>query len=255
MVKHKRAVIALTCSIFLVVCLLSLYRLFCVSELRVNYSVYNENVEEVESILSKYSGKCIFFVNVNEIEREITSDRYLKVASVKKNYPCTIEVDLVERIERYALKSDRGWYFLDDEFFAVRTDSSENSLRGELLTKITFFDIEGNELSQSCALKKVFEFPSGTNSSVREMLGGLGSRGESVKEIRLVFTREQGNYYVRFYMTEGVAIEVQKAGEQPLEKLKKGLDYYETLSPERKMRGTIVVNKTSGGVIKAVHSA
>lgn len=255
MVKHKRAVIALTCSVFLVVCLLSLYRLFCVSELKVNYSVYNENVEEVESILSKYSGKCIFFVNVSEIEREITNDRYLKVASVKKSYPCSIEVDLVERLERYALKSDSGWYFLDDEFFAVRTADSEASVRGELLTKITFFEVDGSELMQGCELKKVFEFPNGTDSNVREMLGGLGTRGKSVNEIRLVFTPEQGNYYVRFYMTEGVVIEIQKAGELPLEKLKKGLEYYETLPSERKMRGTIVVNKTGSGAIKAVHSA
>lgn len=255
MVKHKRAVIALTCSIFLAVCLLSLYRLFCVSEIKVNYSVYNEDVEEVESILSKYSDKCIFFVNVNEIASEITQDRYLKVSSVNKKYPCTIEVDLVERIERYVLKTDEGWFFLDDELFAVRSASDEASLSGELLTKITFYGVEGDEILPFCMLKRVFEFPSGTNAAVCEMLNYSGYNGEKVKEIRLVFTPEEGNYYVRFYMTEGVVIEIQKAGVLALEKLTAGMAYYEQLPAERRMRGTIVVNKTDGGVIKAVHSA
>ncbi len=252
--RHKRVVIALTCSIFAVVCLLSMYRLFSVGECKVNYSVYDENIDEAESLLEKYSGKLIFFVDVNEIEREINKNRYLKVVSVKKEYPCTIVVDLAERVERYAVQFGDLWYFLDDEFFAVRSDSEKASLRGEKLTALTFYDINGNAVEQSCSLKQTFEFPEDTDENVRKMLSGLGELSEKVTEIRFVFTSEKGNYRVRFYMAEGVVIEVQKAAENSLEKLSAGLDCYTKLPAERKMRGFVIVNKNDEGIIQAVHS-
>lgn len=253
--KHKRIVVALTCSIFAIVCLLSVFKLFSVSDIKVNYSVYNENVEEVESMLEKYSGKLIFFVNTSEIESEITQNRYLKVVSVKKQYPCSIIVDLVERGERYALKASDGWYFLDEEFFAVRSAQTADSINGEKLTAITFYDVNGAETLQSCSLKRTFEFPYGADSSMREMLSSLGDVGENVLEIRFISTPEQGNYRVDLYMAEGVIVEIQKAGEDSLEKLKVGISAYSELSVEKRMRGKIVVNKTVDGVIKAEHES
>lgn len=252
--KHKRAVIALTCSIFALVCFLSLFKLFSVAEIKVNYSVYNENVEEVESLLSKYNGKSIFFINENEIEREITNNRYLKVLSVKKQYPCTIIVELTERGERYALKTESDWYFLDDEFFAVRSSSECVSLRGEKLTLISFYGVSGEEMPQTCTLKQVFSFPNGTNDNVREMLKVLGDTGENMREIRFVFTPEKGNYRILIYSVEGVVIEIQKAGEFGYEKLSKGIEYYNNLPVERKMRGKILVNRLKNGEISCVHS-
>lgn len=252
--KHKRAVIALTCSVFAVVCLLAFNKLFLVAEVRVDYSVYNENVEEAESILSKYKGKSIFFVNEKEIEREITANRYLKVLSVKKEYPCTIVVNLIERGERYALKTADGWYFLDDEFFAVRSSDRSASLRGEKLTLISFYGVTGEEMPQSCTLKQVFEFPDGTNENVREMLKLLGDSGENMSEIRFVFTPEKGNYRISLYSVEGVVIEIQKAGEYGEEKLSKGIEYYKHLPVERKMRGKILVNRLESGEISCVHT-
>lgn len=252
--KHKRAVIALTCSIFVVVCVLSLYKLFSVAEIKVNYSVYNENVEEVESILSKYKNKSIFFVSEKEIEREITSNRYLKVLSVKKKYPCTIVVELAERGERYALKTSNGWYFLDDEFFAVRSSAESSSLRGEKLTLVSFYDVSGEEMPQNCTLKQVFSFPDGTNENVREMLKLLGDTGENMNEIRFVFTPEKGNYRILLYSVEGVVIEIRKAGEFGDLKLAAGIEYYKNLPVERKMRGKILVNRLDSGEISCVHT-
>lgn len=260
--KHKRLVYALTCAVFTAVCILCAFRLFSVSEFKVNYSVYNEDVEEVKDILSRYEGRSIFFVSEGEIKNAITGNVYLKVTSVKKEYPCCIRVDLAERNERYYVSSEEGGYmFFDDEYFVVRSSADSSAVRGQKAVPVRFYkyEISGTEAReveffQPAALKSFFVFPEETVGGVEKIFSVISKRIANIMGIDVILTNEHGNYRVRFDMTEGTRIEITEAGIRGAEKAEAGFGCYESLSDDRKICGVITAYEKTDGMIIAAHS-
>lgn len=250
--KNKYLIILLTCILFLVVTLVCLNTLFSVRDITVEYSVVGaDSAEEVDSLLEKYRGKNIFLVNTDDIKEEITSDRYLKVISVKKIYPCELYVSLSERTEKYYCSGKKdgtsGYYLFDEEFFITRFSEdlpSENSG----LIGINLID-RYDGLSPSLSLKKTAVFPHGANDLILRCVNSLGGQASNVRSLTVVYMpHENGNVRIALKTAEGVTLELWHADILLEEKTTAALQYYLTLSESEKICNSVIVSSDKNGV-------
>ena len=250
--KYKNLVIVLTCLVAFFALVICFKELFSVRDITVEYTVKNEEcAEEVMSILEKYRGKSMFFLNEESIKEDITNGRYLKVSYVKKIYPNEIVVSLTERTERYFYLADDGYYYFDEEFFVTKksADKPDDALH---LTQISFEDKAGRE-KVVCSLKSRFVLPGGYNEKIAECISLAGTLRTNVISAEVVFMPEANNSRLYLSMTEGVQIAIERADQLFAEKVKAGFDFYLSLEETRKIRGQIVVNSVNGKV-KTVHT-
>ena len=251
--KHKRLLLITTCLVFVMICVVALRELFSVKDVNVVYSVTsNEVTEEMQSLLEKYKGKSIFLVDEQEIIDEITANRYLKVVSVKKNYPNEIVVNLTQRLEKYYYFNGENTYYFDDEYFVVRASELPETV--DFLTEISFSNIDGTALTVDCNLKSVINFPYSFNADVDKIYDCIKNVSSNVKKISFVTTQEEGNYRVRLLMREGVTIEVRKAGDSLTDKLNQAITFYIELEEARKIEGVVIVQRNDNGKITTVHT-
>lgn len=249
--KNKYLIISLTCILFLVVALACLNTLFSVRDITVEYSVVGaDSAEEVESLLEKYKGKSIFFVNIGDVKEEITSDRYLKVVSVKKIYPCELYVSLSERTEIFycagAKDGTNGYFLFDDEFFVTRFSEALPSENSRFIG-IDFID-RASGASPDLALKRTADFPRGTNDLILHCFNLLGGQASNVRLITVVCMPEGGNVRIALKTVEGVTLELWYANTLLEEKTVAALQYYLTLSESEKICGSVITSLVDGEV-------
>lgn len=249
--KNKYLIISLTCILFLVVAFVCLNTLFSVRDITVEYSVVGaDSAEEVESLLEKYKGKSIFFVDVDDVKEEITSDRYLKVVSVKKIYPCELYVSLSERTEKFycaGVKDGTSGYYLFDEEFFVTHFSEDLPSNSSGLIGIDFIDRMGGR-SPDLALKRAVDFPHGANDLILRCVNSLGGQAPNVRRLTVVCMPEGGNVRIALKTAEGVTIELWGANILLEEKTVSALQYYLTLSESEKICGSIITSLVDGEV-------
>ena len=235
------------------ICVLCLKELFSVKDISVVYTVTSQDgAEEVLSLLEKYKGESIFLIDSNEIREEITSNRYLKVISVERKYPNELVINLEERAEKYYYQAEDGVYYFDEEYFVVRKSAVPENC--ELLTQFVFTDLNGNNVYADCQLKSVFTFPNELNDDVNDCIAEFGDSGDNIQQIGIVFTAEEGNYRVRFNMTEGVIIEIRNANTNLTAKVEEGVKCYLSLEEARKIDGVVVVDSLADGRVNATHT-
>ncbi len=251
--KHKILLITLTCLLFCAICTICVKELFSVKDITVNYSVRTDETEEVLSLLEKYKGKSLFFVDGENIREEITANRYLKVLSVEKKFPNELIVNLVERTETFYYSDESGFYYFDNEYFVIRKES-EHIEKGDPLTEIVLTHVNGEKVSANCSLKSVFEIPENLNSKIDLCLDLSNGICDNIQKIIVVYTSEKGNYRIKLQMREGVCIEIRKAGTQFSEKIVAGANYYLALEEARKIDGTVIVDSDDSGRVKAGHT-
>ena len=250
--RHKFWVIILTCVVAFVALTICFKELFSVKDITVTYTVKDEEcVEEVVSLLDKYRGKFMLFLNTEKIKEDITEDRYLKVSGVKKVYPNEIVVSLVERTELFYYEAADGFYYFDEEFFVTKktTDKPDAKLH---LTGISFTDKAGKE-NVTYSLKSHFTLPREYNEKVLKCISYAGDNYTNLANIRVVFMPEKNNVRLYLTMTEGVEIVIERADERFDEKIKAGFDFYLGLEENRKIKGQVIVN-VANGKIKVVHT-
>lgn len=249
--KNRFFVIILTSMVFVAVCFLGLKELFSVRDITVEYSVYNQqNVEDVTGILEKYKGRSLLFIDVKEIEEDITVDRYLKVMQVKKIYPCEISVSLSERKPRYFYEDKSaetaGYYLFDEEFFVIGK-VNEKPLLSSGVTGVSFTD-NFKGLKPDFVLKKQIEFGYGFNDILSKSADALGDSRSNIVSINFVCMPEEKNYRLVLKMVEGVSIEIRNADRDLFEKIIKGVNYYKSLSESERIENTILVYNESDGI-------
>ena len=84
-VKRLSAIlIAIT---FCIVVLISLVELFSIRKVEAQFFVVSENVESAQSVLDGYEGKNLLFLSEKDVENALSSNPYLQIYSVQKQYP------------------------------------------------------------------------------------------------------------------------------------------------------------------------
>ena len=110
-----------------------------VRNVNVSYIDYSGKYTETEfaatkNNLNKLKGSGLLFVGDDDVYGKVTASEVLTVASYEKKFPCTVNVVVRERIERFSLKTENGYTVYDDYGKAIRlVDADEapvNTLDG-----------------------------------------------------------------------------------------------------------------------------
>ncbi len=127
--KNLAKIIAIA---FALVVLLACFGIFTVAKIDVSYAVSSYDVHTAESILSKYKGKNILFLDEQDVVDDLKSMTYLEVKSVEKKYPNVLSVNISERRETYRIIVDNTTYILDENGVALN-DSGEIKQGGNII--------------------------------------------------------------------------------------------------------------------------
>lgn len=252
--KYRKLLIAsgtLTVILFIALAFFTVFRVYDVS---VKYSVYSdEDYSTAEEVVSSYKGKNLVFLDAQEIADEIVEKTNLKVLSVKKVYPFTIEVELFSSEERFAIANENGGYYvLDVDYVVLKTrDTLVNPADGLSDVLLEF----KTELKPSITLKSSLIYE---NEELFESLKTVASCFDSPRDrvysISVIETAEKGNYRIEVIMRSGVVMQIRKATALTREKTLAGISKYESLKDNDLLSGTIECYEMDNGEVVSVYT-
>ena len=253
--KHRKLFIlsvTLAAVLYVVLCF---FAVFSVNDISVNYSVYTDSDKAAcEQILSSYRGKSLLFLNTDKLAQEITDSTNLKVESITKRYPFTLDIKLFSRQERFAIKTAQGdYYILDDEYTVIdKRPTFENA--SDKLSNVLLEFVTGDVVTAE--IKKPLTI---SNDQLLQSLKLALSCFDSPRDLLEKVTvfkvdNEVDNYRFIFGFRSGVTMEVRKALYKPQEKCMAGLEKYLSLQDINLYKGTIICYTLDSGEVKCYHS-
>lgn len=141
--KTKRLTTILITILFVFCIVLSSVILFSVKQVDVKYKVGSYDSVSIQNKLDEYVGKNILFLDLEEIYSLLEGQPYLKIVSVKKQYPNVISVELEERKEVYYTSFENKTYLLDETGFVLR--KCEDSELDEIFARRDLICLNFNE--------------------------------------------------------------------------------------------------------------
>lgn len=124
--RTKKLTAILITILFVFCIVLSGVFVFSVKKVNVKYKVGGYDSVKIQKELDKQIGKNLLFLDLSEVYAVLEGQPYLKIISVKKQYPNVISVELEERKEVYFISYNNETYLLDETGFVLKKcDSSE----------------------------------------------------------------------------------------------------------------------------------
>ena len=197
-----------------------------------------EIAEYKQKILKKVRGTVIYFVSDDDIAGVIDGEYSLE--SVKKIYPCTINVTLKERKETFSVALPDGRYALYDESGMLLDNSSFERNDFDVALEIK----SGESVEKAAVLCSVFK---GKFSAFRSMV-------KSVVVESATFESKPYENAITFNLRCGVSIEIRDYNKNYQEKINSVYTYFESLSSDKKAKGKIICTMTGGGELNTFHS-
>ena len=192
-----------------------------------------------EKILKKVRGTVIYFVSDEDIAEVIDGDYSLE--SVKKVYPCTLNITLKERKETFSVALPDGKFALYDEN-GVLLDGSA--------TKRSDYDValdlkNGESVENAASLCAVFK---NKFSAFRSMV-------KSVEFVDAAFASMPYTNMITFRLNCGVSIEIWNYNKNYADKMNAVFNYFEGLSSDKKTKGKVICSPTESGELNIYWSA
>ena len=140
--RTKRILAKIIAITFALVVLFACAGIFSVEKVDVKYSISSADVQSAQSILNKYKGKNLLFLDKQDVINSLNSQPYLQVVSVEKDYPNVLSVRVQERRETYKIDYDGKTYILDENGVALN-NMGEIKQGGEVID-LSFIAIGNN---------------------------------------------------------------------------------------------------------------
>lgn len=204
----------------------------------VNYSdVYNENYAAIKNQLDGFKGYNIFSVSEEEVLEIINrndSDHYFETVTFDKVYPCTVNITIKERVERFAVMRESAYDVYDSDGVFIRT-SSENKNNVDQSPNIL--------IAGSAVNDQNIEIVSGSCAYLNEQIGRIRSVLSEVE-----FKNESDEEYATlvYKLRSGLQIEIVKYDNLLADKLVKAVERFEQLNDSQKLKGKIRVYELTG---------
>ena len=132
--KHKKIAIGTAVGLFAVILLVSAYIICTVRKVDFRYDA-STPVTEGEMLaasqkINAYVGKSVFSVKADKIAASLEDNPYVKVVSVKVDFPAVLSVHVEERQECFAVEYGESYFVFGADNF-VLAEKSENSARAD----------------------------------------------------------------------------------------------------------------------------
>lgn len=212
------------------------------------YEAYARTYENLQNL----KGGNIFLLSNGEVESCVSDGSRLNLVSFKKSFPCTLEIEIQERVETFYSYLDGVCYVYDEEGTLMYSSSNiaggteeggyvvteTDDLSPNVMLEYDLTQAERTFLADSCAVFK-------------QNFGAL--RG-LVKNVYREITIEKTVNLV-FVLRSGLEIEISSCDSQLEEKIAKAYSNYLSLSDGQKTSGQIAVytQDDSEGTIKSVY--
>ena len=261
--SKKVAVILLSVVIFVAVCVLGVSTVYRVDEITLKVegvSTTQEAKEEEqalqESLLKKYKGNSILFVQQKGAEEVLENYSSFRLTEFKRKFPNRLIIEVVEDVETYAVENgEDGYYILSDNGMVIgeRLDS-KNRLDGEDNLIIKGFSVTAQR-GEVPTGEQAFLDTLAFCKEVSAILGGIRKNVVSIE--RIVKTPDGVSIpetLICFTMKEGVKIYVSQPETLTQEKAKSAIDKYNSLSVTERTKGAITLLETETAVYETVDS-
>lgn len=218
---------------------------FTVTLVRTNFSVFSAEGEreaaQLKEQMDGFVGKSTTFLNLDEMRAVADAYPCMRIDSIEKKYPSTVEVTVSERRESFAVMNGQGYAILADDgvYLYDREDPSSRSGGNAILLEDFGLELKAGEMPEAenfKALLSVF--------SVFEET--LGSAASSILSVKYEPSLVQDAFMIR--MREGISIEIVGLGEMVEEKARAALsderDGYLVRTDLERLSGCITVAYT-----------
>lgn len=237
--------------VFCVALVIGVGVIFSVRNVNVEYIDYSGNYTQeyktTEDNLQKLKGSGLLFIGKDDIKDKLSDDSVIAVASYEKIYPCTVNVVVKERVERFALKLDDGYAVYDADGILMREerDSVSSSISAPVNALDESDDVVVNADSGDMEnIAAIFSYIEESFGGVRTLVSsatvnkGVGSATDSLQ----VKCRSGISFIVGDWKNNGK------------EKIIKIDEIYSSLSEKKKLGGSITVVCDDDGVASGVYS-
>lgn len=194
--------------------------------------LYTEEYEEVRTNLDKIKGSGLLFVKEEDVTGKVTHPEHIAVVSYEKVFPCTINVTLKERVEKYTVRSLNGYLVYDSGGKLVRTVNSDNQPMNPIdgCPNVELY-AKDDQIESIAVLGGYFEKKFGP---IRRTVASIAVR----KYLDLEITE--------FTLKSGMTLSVSSWGQASEQKIVKAYEVYETLSDVQRCGGSITVIDGNG---------
>jgi hypothetical protein len=219
--------------IFCAALIIGLGVILAIKNVNVEFIKYSSD-ENSENVLAEYEksvsnfeklkGSNILFLTDDDVTKNISDGDVLYVSSYEKVFPCTINIQIKERRECFAYKTDDGYNIYDETGATIRQAKTNINLSDSSPNVLIVGDI--SYVSKAAEICGYFK---NSFSALRGLV-------ESV-EIEDSIIEKGSTFTFNFY--SGLKIVIADYNTLAEEKVKRAYDEYLTLSDSDKLRGAI----------------
>lgn len=211
--------------------------IFAVRNVNITLQSYLYDSKEAENEISEYKsvilgelrGKIIAFVNPEDVENAIEGSKY-SLVSFEKLYPCTLNVEICERKEKYVIEDDGRYLIYDDNGAYLRTANTQEEAYNPL-------DNAPNVVITGAVTGEEIELVADLGELFNDNFAPLRSTVESITFKKSGSQSDSSR--VIFNLRCGICIEIQNCEVRASEKISKAYACFTHLSGEEKLSGKI----------------
>lgn len=189
---------------------------------------YRDEYELTRENFNKLKGSSLLFINEDSVTSKVIQTNLFAVESYEKKFPCTVDITLRERIERFALKTDNCYKIYDD--------------RGDLLKTISDLEKQPTNGLDNCP-DVILEVSEEQVKAVAELMGYFD---EYFGPVRRLAEKVTVRKYLELQIAtvtfrSGMTLSISEWFNNAKEKVERAGAVYSELSDAQKIKGSITV--------------
>lgn len=253
--KHLRKIGILIISVIMVAAIaVGICIIYAVRNVNVTVSSYSNGEEDSNSkitaikeiVLKKVRGRVISSVNEDDVASCLADgygDYYLE--SFEKIYPCTVNITVQQRREVFAVYDGRSYSVYDDSGKFLRVSENNVNPYDDSPNLIIDGVNDEDEIKEVAAVCSIFKSCTENGSSLRTL----------VEKVTLYKSQATTSFdIVTFKLRCGLSIEIWDYSKFTDEKISKAYEEFGILSPEQKLKGSIISRIDENGNFYAGYS-